>query len=125
MNYQNPYLNPYGTFGQYQPSIPVQMQQPQQVVRVNGRNGAMAYQIGANSSAMLLDESGLMVWLCTTDGAGYKTVQAYDIKPHEDAPVPDWNNLESRIARLEETINANTGDIAAIKRKTTKPDSAD
>jgi hypothetical protein len=84
-----------------------------QVVRVNGRNGADAYQIGANSSALLLDESGLLVWLVTTDGAGYKTVSAYDITPHKDAPAPDFASLEARIAKLEESIHGNTSDTAA------------
>ena len=61
MSYQNPYLNPYGfaNYGQYMP--PMQNQNQQQVTRVSGENGAKAYQIGANSSALLLDESGLMV----------------------------------------------------------------
>ena len=81
MNYNNPFINPYGMAPQYQP--PVMPAAPQQVVRVNGENGARAYQIGANSSAMLLDESGLMVWLVTSDGAGWKTVSAYDIAPHQ------------------------------------------
>ena len=73
--YQSPFINPYG-FMQQQYQAP-QIQQPaaqQQVVRVNGENGARSYQIGPNSSAILLDESGLMVWLVTSDGAGYKTV---------------------------------------------------
>ena len=99
---QNPYFNPYG-FMQQQP---IQQQlPPQQVVKVNGENGARAYAIGANSSALLLDESGTMVWLCTTDGAGYKSVSAYDIVPHKAAPIPDFGNLEERIKKLEETVN--------------------
>lgn len=106
--YPNPYmqstlLNPYPAV--YAPAM--------QVVKVNGRNGAEAYQIGANSSALLLDESGLLVWLVTTDGAGYKTVTAYDIKPHEEAPAPDFASLEARIKRLEDAIHADTGDTAA------------
>lgn len=100
MNYGNPF-NPYG-FGQpvMQPAL-----QPQQVVRVNGENGARSYQIGANSSALLLDESGTMVWLVTSDGAGYKTVGAYDITPHKTAPAPDFGSLESRVKRLEDMIH--------------------
>ena len=84
MNYQNPFINPFG-YGQQpaapfmQPAVPA----AQQVVRVNGENGARAFQIGPNGSAMLLDESGTLVWLVTTDGAGYKTVQPYDITPHQ------------------------------------------
>ena len=115
MNYQNPFINPYGMAPQYQP--PVMQQAAQQVVRVNGENGARTYQIGANSSALLLDESGLMVWLVTSDGAGYKTVQAYDITPHQAAPAPDYGGLENRIKRLEEIVNGNTGHTDAAGKK--------
>ena len=116
MNYQNPFINPYGIMPQYQP--PVQsMPAAQQVVRVNGEAGARTYQIGANSSAMLLDESGTMVWLVTSDGAGYRTVQAYDIAPHQNAPAPDYGGLESRIKRLEEIVNGYTGNTAAAGEK--------
>ena len=100
MNY--PYMTPF------------QYQQPtSQVVKVNGENGARAYTMGANSSALLLDESGLMVWLVVSDGAGYKTVTPYDITPHQVAPAPDFVSLESRIKRLEEMINASTDTPAA------------
>ena len=114
MNYQNPFINPYGV---PQPMIQPQMQmvQPTQVIRVNGENGAKAYNLGANSSALLLDESGLMVWLVTSDGAGYKTVQAYDIAPHQAAQAPDFGSLEDRIKRLEEKVNGYTGNTSAVR----------
>ena len=81
--------------------------QPQrtEVVRVNGRGGAETYAIGPNSSALLLDESGTLVWLVTTDGAGYKTISPYDITPHQQAPAPDYSSLEARIKKLEERFN--------------------
>ena len=100
MNYQNPFLNPYGFTPQYQQ--PVQQMPAQQVVRVNGENGARAFQIGANSSALLLDESGTIVWLVTSDGAGYKTVSPYDIAPHKAEPAKEYTDLESRVKKLEE-----------------------
>ena len=109
MNYQNPFINPYGMAPQFQMPAPA----AQQVVRVNGENGARTYQIGANSSALLLDESGLMVWLVTSDGAGYKTVSAYDITPHQAAQAPDYGSLESRIKRLEEIVNDTVNTSAA------------
>ena len=122
MNFQNPFINPYG-MQQYPQAMPqvmpqaVQPQVSQQVVRVNGENGARAFQIGPNSSAMLLDESGMMVWLVTSDGAGYKTVSAYDIVPHQEAPAPDFGNLEDRIKRLEEKVNGYTGNSSAVREK--------
>ena len=116
MNNYNPFFNPFGYQQPYQQPVP--QQQPQsQVVRVNGENGAKAYPMGANSSALLLDESGLMVWLITTDGASYKTVSAYDIVPHKSEPQPDYGSLESRIQRLEEIVNGNARNTSANRKK--------
>ena len=101
--YENPMYNPA-----LMPYLGMPQQRPilkHEVVKVNGENGARAYQIGANSSALLLDESGKMVWLVVSDGAGYKTVAAYDIMPHEEPPAPNFADLESRIANLERMMN--------------------
>ena len=117
MNFQNPFMNPYGYQPPVQPFTP-----PSSVIKVNGENGARAYNLGANSSALLLDESGLMVWLVTSDGAGYKTVTPYDITPHQVTPAPDYGTLESRIKRLEDMINGDSADTYTIRRRS-KPDS--
>ena len=120
-NYMPPMMmNPMGGFNPFQQTVPVQPAQ-QQVVRVNGDNGARAYQMGANSSALLLDESGTMVWLVTSDGAGYKTVSAYDITPHQAEPPKDWTDLENRVKKLEEMMggrrNGYTGNPSAAGKK--------
>lgn len=111
----------------YYPQIPqnpyMQAVQPQpiaakqEVVKVNGENGARAYQMPPNSSALLLDESGELVWLITTDGAGYKSVCAFDITPHQAAPAPDFTSLEARISKLEGLINANAADTTDARSK--------
>lgn len=126
--YQNPYqfmgsqaaMNPYQSM--MQPAAP-QMQ----VTKVNGAGGANAFSMGPNSSALLLDASGTMIWAVTTDGAGYKTVAAYDIVPHKSEEAITYEGLESRIKRLEDMINdrpvkenkrddaAGKSEIAAIK----------
>ena len=101
----NPFVNPYLN-AQHNP---MQSAPKQEVVKVNGENGARAYPMGANSSAMLLDESGVIVWLVTTDGAGYKSVHPFDITPHQTPKQPDYSDLESRITKLEEMMqNATT-----------------
>ena len=124
MNNYAPFINPYGGFSQFPQPAPAQPP-PQQVVRVNGDNGARAYQMGANSSALLLDESGTMVWLVTSDGAGYKTVSAYDITPHKAEAPKDYSDLESRVKRLEEMMggkkNGYTGNPAATGKKPNEP----
>lgn len=125
-NYVNPYLNPYGQqYQPYQSQIQPQLQQ-QQVTKVNGENGAKAYNMAPNSSALLLDECGTIVWLKVTDGAGFPTITPYDVTPHQPTPQPDYSTLETRIARLEELVNGNTANPSATRRKqATKPTDAD
>lgn len=118
---QNPLYNP--TMNPYLPQAHAQLAQPrQEVVKVNGEPGARAYPMGPNSSALLLDVSGQIVWAVTTDGAGYKTVAPYDIAPHQEATTPDFGSLEARIARLEEKINGGTtGNPANAQRSSEQP----
>lgn len=118
---QNPLYNP--TMNPYLPQAHSQLAQPrQEVVKVNGEPSARAYPMGPNSSALLLDVSGAIVWAVTTDGAGYKTVAPYDIAPHQEAPAPDFGSLEARIARLEEKINGGTtGNPANAQRSSEQP----
>ena len=116
-----PYYNPYGFMQQGQMQQPV----PKVVDKVNGRNGAMQYPMGPNSQAWILDESGMISWLVITDSAGYRTVTPYDVTPHEDAPAPDYGSLETRITKLEEIINGNTGNTTATRKKPSKPDDSE
>lgn len=109
----NPMVNPY--LGMQRP---YQQQPKQEVVKVNGENGARAFPLGANSSALLLDESGVIVWLVTTDGAGYKTVAPFDISPHEAAPAPNYNDLEQRISALERMMNNGTSGNSSDAQRT-------
>ena len=106
----NPMINPY-----LQAQNPYQQHLKQEVVKVNGENGARAFPIGANSSTLLLDTSGVIIWLVTTDGAGYKTVMPYDITPHQEAPPPDYSTLEQRISRLEGLIHERTTDTSTAR----------
>lgn len=50
------YTSPYAYPNPYQ-NINSHMMPSQQVIKVNGRNGAEAYQMSPNSSVLLLDES--------------------------------------------------------------------
>lgn len=113
--FENPYYNPY--FQMQPPPAPQIQPQRQEVTKVNGENGARAYSMGANSSALLLDSSGLIVWLVTTDGAGYKSVAPYDITPHQETPAPDFSTLEQRISRLEGIFNEYSSDTTATRNE--------
>lgn len=115
--YQNPYAyaNPYPTFNNHQ----------QQIIRVHGRNGADTYQMMPNSSVLLLDETAPLVYLAQTDGAGYKTVTVYDIQAHKETPMPNMQDLEHRISRLEEMITneSNNSSTKQWKSEQAKPSS--
>lgn len=76
-----------------------------EIIKVNGENGARAFNLTPNSSILLLDETQPIVWLAQADGAGYKTVTPYTITPFQAEPPVDTKSLEQRVARLEELLN--------------------
>lgn len=82
-----------------------QFQPRQEIVKVNGRNGAEAFQIAPNSSVLLLDIENPIVYLKTSDGAGYSVVTPYAITPYVPEKPVDVKSLEQRIARIEEMLN--------------------
>lgn len=90
------------------------------IIRVNGENGANAFQMGPNSKILLLDENAPIVWLVQTDGAGYKTVEPYDVTPHKAAPLVNLNSLEARITALEEKLN-DKSDTRSNRQKSKRP----
>lgn len=115
-------MYPYNNQNQLSQLLLQQAIQPQtaqmKVVEVTGRAGAETYQLGPDSSILLLDNTAPIVWLVKTDGAGYKSLSAYDITPHEEkAPVDQYKSLEERITKLEETINAKQSNTSNAKRK--------
>ena len=119
------YNNIYNPYQPYANGTPVGnasfMNQRQEIVRVNGKNGADAYQMAPNSSILLLDETAPIIWLKTTDGASYPTITGYSITPIETkiaSPVEDkhYAELEKRIAKLEEVIKNEKSDVRTIKQ---------
>ena len=101
----NPYLNtnPYiPNYNFQQPIAPPQ--QKVKIVRVNGENGARAYQLPPGSEALVLDETAAIVWLVQTDDAGYKTVTPYDVLPHQQKTEPDAKEIGSRIDSIDQRL---------------------
>lgn len=97
----------------YSPFNPAPYAVPQRydVVRVNGKGGADAFAMAANSQVLLLDETQPVVWLKTTDGAGYPTLTAYDIKVHEEEKPVDYKTFDERLRRLEEIVNGKSDSV--------------
>ena len=95
--YQQPQYQPQYQ-QQYQPSQPQQgqYQQPQYqqsvngIIKVNGRDSAMQYQLPPNSTSVPLIDSSFdgkkgIFYVVSTDGTGTKSIEAYDFTPHVDA----------------------------------------
>lgn len=95
--------------GSYPSPTPIVQQPPvkTEVIRVHGEEGAKAYPLAPNSSIILMDETEPVVWLKTTDGAGYPTVTGYDITPKAipaqqmvEEPKEDSNFKQDVLNRL-------------------------
>lgn len=92
--------NPYNFIPQ------IQMPSPQmQVIRVQGENGVDAFQIGPNSSVLLLDETAPIIWFVQTDGAGYKTKTPYDITVHSPEPSIE-SKFDDRFAAIDKRLKS-------------------
>ena len=110
----NPYgNNNYNPYMGYQAGSLVTQQQiqpqplQQQVLRVSGRNGADAYKMAPDSSALLLDETQPVVWLKTSDSAGYCTLVPYSISPMEEkSPEESMKSLEDRVSAIENMLKS-------------------
>ena len=101
INWGNTMNNPYAYIPQIQMPAP-----HMEVIRVNGENGVDAFQLGPNSSALLLDETAPIVWLVQTDGAGYKTKTPYDIVIHTPEPSPEIKSMDERLAAIDKRLQA-------------------
>lgn len=90
--WNNPYL-PQVQQPQYSPVMPsvtTPYSQPVNgIVKVNGRDSAMQYNLPPNStSPALFDKSGTCFYIVTTDGTGTKSIECFDFSPHvEQQPV--------------------------------------
>ena len=111
MAYQNPY-----SYNPYLPQQYHQQQFPQPVhgfVYVTGMEGAKAYQMPPNSEMPLFDDSGDILYIKTTDGAGFPTITVVDCAKRDSQPVTqadvptmeDIASIHAEIEQLREAIN--------------------
>ena len=81
----NMYNNYQGWQGQVQMPNPANMYQRNQplhmMIRVHGKEGVDAFQMGPDSDALLLDDTGPYIWAKVTDGAGYSDPVRYRLVP--------------------------------------------
>ena len=81
--FQNSFQNPYAALMGYSPQSPQNMFSPQvepaqNLIRVNGVDGAKAYQMPANSTVALFDANEDIMYIKTTDGAGFPSLRTFN-----------------------------------------------
>ena len=114
------YYNPYNQIvPQYVPQPMMQQQQPEGIVRVNGRDSALQYQLPPNSmSPALFDNNGKMFYIVSTDGTGAKTVETFDFAPHVEQQTDLLSEADfvsrSEFQGLVSKVNQLIGDINGI-----------
>ena len=84
MMFQPQFQNPYAALlGQNMYSQPQNNQQfftqepCQNLIRVNGIDGAKAYQMPANSTVALFDSNNDIMYVKSTDGAGFPSIRTF------------------------------------------------
>ena len=120
MPYQSTWQNPYMPQNGYTPPLgqSFQYQQPVNgIVKVNGRDSALQYQLPPNSmSPALFDQNGKTFYIVSTDGTGMKTVEAFDFTQHvEQQPVQidgaqfvskqEYDQFVAKVSAALEAIN--------------------
>lgn len=81
--FQNPYAPLMGQQNQqfynqpYQQQIQNIQQEPQNLIRVNGIEGARAYNMPPNSTVALFDGNEDIMYIKTTDGAGFASTRKF------------------------------------------------
>lgn len=82
------------------------------LIRVNGMDGARAYQMRPNCCAALFDGNDDVFYIKCTDGAGFPSIRAFRFEPvPEEKPQDlnlvtrqDFDNLASQIDEIKELI---------------------
>lgn len=78
--FQNPYASLMPQNQYYNQPMNQQLfpqEPPKNLIRVNGVDGAKAYQMPANSTVALFDNNNDIMYVKTTDGAGFPSVRSF------------------------------------------------
>ena len=96
-------------------SFPMQTQmvsQPiQGLIKVTGVEGAKAYQMPPNSVVPLFDANNDIMYIKSTDGAGFPTIREFTFSPVEmqsqaDVDYVPRSEFNELVAKVKELINA-------------------
>ena len=121
---QNQYYNQQMTNQQFLPQT-----QTQNLIRVNGIEGAKAYQMNANSIVSLFDANEDIMYIKSTDGAGFPSIRSFRFEElKEDTqtePSVDYISREEFEEFKKELMNNGKQSISRSKSNLTTDKSAD
>ena len=90
--FQNPYANLLAQNQYYNPQMNNQQifpqEQTQNLIRVNGIEGAKTYQMSANSTVALFDSNEDVMYIKTTDGAGFPSIRTFSFTEVKEENIP-------------------------------------
>ena len=120
---QNIYNTPYNA-----PNTPYNnnLTQGQQLIRVNGLEGAKAYQMGANSTVALFDSNNDIMYVKSTDGAGFGSIRAFkfsEMDLNTSAPVADYVT-KTEFEQLKQEVKNYAEQFISKPKSNTKTKSA-
>lgn len=117
MNAQQPYQtfqNPY--------AMNMTPQTPATLTRVTGIDGAKAYQMTPNSTVALFDNNEDIMYIKTTDGAGFPTIRTFSfnevthntqqqVSNNEYVTRDEFNKLKEELLNGKQFIQQSTADL--------------
>lgn len=121
-NMMNNLANPMGI--NMQNNIPVN--NSLMLTRVTGLEGAKAYQMPANSTVALFDNNEDLMYIKTTDGAGFPTIRTFSFSEvvANNNPVPDnvdyvtrdeFNKLKEELLNGKQSISRSKSNLTTDK----------
>ena len=133
--FQNPYAslmgqNQYYNMQQQNQNFQNQFQQsnPQNLIRVSGMDGAKAYQMPANSTVALFANNEDVMYIKSTDGAGFPSIRVFDFvertQTEPETKVVELNNNFISRQEFEEFKREvlSNGKQSIQRSKSLKPD---
>lgn len=121
-NYNMMGLNGFNNYNQF----PQQLNQPQMstqnLIRVNGIDGAKAYQMPANSTVALFDNNEDIMYIKTTDGAGFPAIRTFAFNEVVDNTNPiqdtadyvtrdEFNKLKEELLNGKQSISRSKSNL--------------
>ena len=122
-------LNGFNNYNQFQPQLNQPQMTTQNLIRVNGIDEAKAYQMPANSTVALFDNNEDIMYIKTTDGAGFPAIRtfAFNEVVANTNPIQDTADYVTRdeFNKLKEELLNGKQSISRSKSNLTTDKSAD